>query len=212
MVDLGLAAMIDLINKEQSYHIITLEDPIEFIHPKGKCLIHQRQIGFHAESFASGLRAALREDPDVILVGEMRDLETVQLALTAAETGLLVLGTLHTSSAHKTVDRIVGQQPQIRTVLSESLRGVVSQRLLRKADGSGRVAAVEVMITNQAIQNQIREGKTYQIPSVLQTGKTAGMQTMEDHIKALAQQGVVDREEAAVHLDERKRLPGEEGR
>jgi twitching motility protein PilT len=209
--------MIDLINKEQSYHIITLEDPIEFIHPKGKCLIHQRQIGFHVESFASGLRAALREDPDVILVGEMRDLETVQLALTAAETGLLVLGTLHTSSAHKTVDRIVdvfptGQQPQIRTVLSESLRGVVSQRLLRKADGSGRIAAVEVMITNQAIQNQIREGKTYQIPSVLQTGKTAGMQTMEDHIKALAQQGIVDREEAAVQLDEKKRLPGEESR
>jgi twitching motility protein PilT len=212
-----LAAMIDLINKEQTYHIITLEDPIEFIHPKGKCLIHQRQIGFHVESFASGLRAALREDPDVILVGEMRDLETVQLALTASETGLLVLGTLHTSSAHKTVDRIIDvfptfQQPQIRTVLSEALRGVVSQRLLRRADGSGRIAAVEVMINNQAIQNQIREGKTHQIPSVLQTGKNAGMQTMEDHIKALAQQGIVDREEAAAHLDEKKRLVGEEGR
>jgi twitching motility protein PilT len=209
--------MIDLINKEQTYHIITLEDPIEFIHPKGKCLIHQRQIGFHVESFASGLRAALREDPDVILVGEMRDLETVQLALTASETGLLVLGTLHTSSAHKTVDRIIDvfptfQQPQIRTVLSEALRGVVSQRLLRRADGSGRIAAVEVMINNQAIQNQIREGKTHQIPSVLQTGKNAGMQTMEDHIKALAQQGIVDREEAAAHLDEKKRPLGEEGR
>jgi twitching motility protein PilT len=209
--------MIDLINKEQNCHIITLEDPIEFIHPKGKCLIHQRQLGFHVESFASGLRAALREDPDVILVGEMRDLETVQLALTAAETGLLVLGTLHTSSAHKTVDRIIDvfpttQQPQIRAVLSESLRGVVSQRLLRKADGSGRIAAVEVMITNQAIQNQIREGKTYQIPSVLQTGKSSGMQTIEDHIRALAQQGIVDREEAAVHLDEKKRLLAEDRR
>jgi twitching motility protein PilT len=212
-----LAAMIDLINKEQNYHIITLEDPIEFIHPKGKCLIHQRQIGFHAESFASGLRAALREDPDVILVGEMRDLDTVQLALTASETGLLVLGTLHTSSAHKTVDRIIdvfptGQQPQIRTVLSESLRGVVSQRLLRKADGSGRIAAVEVMLTNQAIQNLIREAKTFQIPSVLQTGKTSGMQTIDDHIRALAQEGLVDREEAAVYLDEKKRLRSEEGR
>ena len=210
-----LAAMIDLINKEQNSHIITLEDPIEFIHPKSKCLIHQRQLGFHVESFASGLKAALREDPDVILVGEMRDLETVQLALTAAETGLLVLGTLHTSSAHKTVDRIIDvfpttQQPQIRAVLSESLRGVVSQRLLRKADGSGRIAAVEVMITNQAIQNQIREGKTHQIPTVLQTGKASGMQTMEDHIRALAQQGIVDREEAAAQLDERKRTLGED--
>lgn len=212
-----LAAMIDLINKEQNYHIITLEDPIEFIHPKGKCLIHQRQIGFHVESFASGLRAALREDPDVILVGEMRDLDTIQLALTASETGLLVLGTLHTSSAHKTVDRIIdvfptGQQPQIRTVLSESLRGVVSQRLLRRADGKGRIAAVEVMITNQAVQNLIREAKTYQIPSVLQTGKTSGMQTMEDNIKALAQERIIDPEESAGSLDEKKRLLAEEGR
>lgn len=212
-----LAAMIDLINKEQSFHIITLEDPIEFIHPKGKCLIHQRQIGFHVESFSSGLRAALREDPDVILVGEMRDLETVHLALTASETGLLVLGTLHTSSAHKTVDRIIdvfptNQQPQIRTMLSESLRGVVSQRLLRKASGNGRVSAVEVMISNQAIQNLIREGKTYQIPSVLQTGKASGMQTMEDDIRALAQEGVVDREEASFYLDEKKRSLSEEGR
>ena len=212
-----LAAMIDLINKEQSYHIITLEDPIEFIHPKGKCLIHQRQIGFHVESFASGLRAALREDPDVILVGEMRDLDTIQLALTASETGLLVLGTLHTSSAHKTVDRIIdvfptGQQPQIRTVLSESLRGVVSQRLLRKADGKGRIASVEVMITNQAIQNLIREAKTYQIPTVLQTGKISGMQTMEDHIKSMAQDRIIDSEETALYLDEKKRSLTEEGR
>jgi len=212
-----LAAMIDLINKEQSYHIITLEDPIEFIHPKSKCLIHQRQIGLHVETFASGLRAALREDPDVILVGEMRDLETVHLALTASETGLLVLGTLHTSSAHKTVDRIIdvfptNQQAQIRTMLSESLRGVVSQRLLRKADGTGRVSAVEVMITNQAIQNLIREGKTYQIPSVLQTGRGSGMQTMEDDIRSLAQEGVVDRDEAALYLDEKRRMISEEGR
>ena len=199
-----LAAMIDLINKEQNYHIITLEDPIEFIYPRGKCLIHQRQVGFHVESFATGLRAALREDPDVVLVGEMRDLETIHLALTAAETGLLVFGTLHTSSASKTVDRIIdvfptSQQPQIRTMLSESLRGVVAQQLLRRAEEKGRAAAVEVMICNQAIKNLIREAKTYQIFSVLQTGKASGMQTMEDHIKRLVEEGLVGPEEANLH-------------
>jgi twitching motility protein PilT len=202
-----LAAVIDLINKEKSYHIITLEDPIEFIHPRGKCLIHQRQMGFHAESFSSGLRAALREDPDVILVGEMRDLETIHLALTAAETGLLVLGTLHTSSAAKTVDRIIDvfpttQQPQIRTMLSESLRGVIAQQLLRRSKGHGRIAAVEIMISSQAIQNLIREGKTYQIFSVLQTGKSAGMQTMGDHIKSLVQKNLVTQEEANLYLND----------
>ncbi|MBE9582360.1 MAG: type IV pilus twitching motility protein PilT [Proteobacteria bacterium] len=200
-----LAAMIDLINKEHNHHIITLEDPIEFIYPRGKCLIHQRQVGFHVESFSGGLRAALREDPDVILVGEMRDLETIHLALTAAETGLLVLGTLHTASAAKTVDRIIDvfpttQQPQIRTMLSESMRGVVAQQLLRRSGGEGRVAAVEVMICNQAIKNLIREGKTYQILSVLQTGKTAGMQTLEDHIKKFVEEGVVSQEEANLYV------------
>jgi len=200
-----LAAMIDLINKEKSSHIITLEDPIEFIHPRGKCLIHQRQLGFHMESFASGLKAALREDPDVILVGEMRDLDTIQLALTAAETGLLVLGTLHTSSAPKTIDRIIDvfpttQQSQIRTMLGESLRGVVSQSLLRKADRTGRVAAVEVMICNTAIQNLIREGKTFQIVSVMQTGKNIGMQTMADHIKKLLSEGIISQEEAEIYI------------
>jgi len=204
-----LAAIIDLINKEKSYHIITLEDPIEFIHPRGKCLIHQRQIGFHAESFSTGLRAALREDPDVILVGEMRDLETIHLALTAAETGLLVLGTLHTSSTARTMDRIIDvfpttQQSQIRTMLSESLRGAIAQQLLRKFDGDGRIAAVEIMISNQAVQNLIREGKTYQIFSVLQTGKSAGMQTMEDHIKNLVQKNLVTQEEANIYLNERE--------
>jgi len=199
-----LAAMLDLINKEKSAHIITLEDPIEFIHPKGKCLIHQRQLGFHMESFAAGLKAALREDPDVVLVGEMRDLDTIQLALTAAETGLLVLGTLHTSSAPKTVDRIIDvfpttQQAQIRTMLAESLKGVVSQNLLRKADRSGRMAAVEVMICNAAIQNLIREAKTFQIVSVMQTGKNIGMQPMVDHIKKLLQDGVISQEEADIY-------------
>jgi twitching motility protein PilT len=200
-----LAAMIDLINKEKDHHIITLEDPIEFIHPRGKCLIHQRQLGFHMESFASGLKAALREDPDVILVGEMRDLDTIQLALTAAETGLLVLGTLHTSSAAKTVDRIIDvfpttQQAQIRTMLGESLKGVVAQNLLRRADAKGRIAALEVMICTPAIQNLIREGKTFQILSVMQTGKNIGMQTMNDHIKKLVTDGLVTQEEADIYI------------
>jgi len=191
-----LAAMIDLINKEKNYHIITLEDPIEFIYPKGKCLIHQRQIGVHSKDFTSGLKACLREDPDVILVGEMRDLETIHLALTAAETGLLVLATLHTSSAPKTVDRIVDvfptyQQAQVRTMLSESLKGVIAQRLFRRADGHGRVAAVEVMICTPAIQNLIREAKTYQIYSVIQTGSKIGMQTMDSHLKKLVDEGII---------------------
>jgi len=201
-----LAAMVDLVNKERNDHIITLEDPIEFIHPRVKCLIHQRQVGLHAESFASALRAALREDPDVVLVGEMRDLETIHLALTAAETGLLVLGTLHTSSAAKTVDRIIDvfptdQQAQIRTMLSESIRGVVAQRLLKRVGKQGRVAAVEVMITNQAMKNLIREGKTYQISSVIQTGKGSGMQTMEAHIMELVKSGAVSQEEADLVLN-----------
>ncbi len=200
-----LAAMIDLINKEKDHHIVTLEDPIEFIHPRGKCLIHQRQLGFHMESFTAGLRAALREDPDVILVGEMRDLDTIQLALTAAETGLLVLGTLHTASAPKTIDRIIdvfptSQQSQIRTMLGESLRGVVSQSLLRRADRKGRVAALEVMICNQAIQNLIREGKTFQILSIMQTGKNIGMQIMSDNVKKHLQDGLISQEEADLYI------------
>lgn len=202
-----LAAMIDLMNKEKSYHIITLEDPVEFIHPRGKCLIHQRQMGFHVESFSAGLRAALREDPDVVLVGEMRDLETIHLALTAAETGLLVLGTLHTSSASQTIDRIIDifpttQQPQVRTMLSESLRGVVAQQLFTRCNGQGRVAAVEVMMCNQAVQNLIREAKTYQIPSILQTAKSSGMQTMGSHLKKLAEEGLVSQEEADLYQNE----------
>lgn len=199
-----LASMIDLMNKEKSYHIITLEDPIEFIYPKGKSLIHQRQIGFHVQDFSSGLKASLREDPDVILVGEMRDLETIHLALTAAETGLFVLATLHTSSAPKTVDRIVDvfptyQQAQVRTMLGESLKGVIAQRLLRRSDGSGRIAAVEIMVCNAAIQNLIREGKTYQIYSVLQTGTAMGMQTMDSHISKMLQQGLITKEEADLY-------------
>jgi len=182
-----LAAMIDLINSTRNDHILTLEDPLEFIHESKLSLLNQRQIGMHSESFTSALRAALREDPDVILVGEMRDLETISLAMTAAETGHLVFGTLHTSSAAKTIDRIVDvfpkdSQEQARSMLSESLKGVVCQQLLKTAEGKGRVAAFEIMVGTPAIANLIREGKTFQIPSIIQTARKDGMQLMDQHL------------------------------
>ncbi len=203
-----LAAMIDLLNKERKAHVITLEDPLEFIHENQTCLIMQRQVGVHVESFASGLRAALREDPNVIMVGEMRDLETISLAITAAEVGLLVFGTLHTSSAAKTVDRIIDafpqdQQSQIRTMLSESLKGVIAQQLLKRADGQGRVAAFEILVGNQAVGNLIREGKTFQIPSILQTGRKLGMQSIDQHLKELVAEGVVTPQEAFLYAEEK---------
>ncbi len=203
-----LAAIIDLLNKERKAHIITLEDPLEFIHENQTCLIMQRQVGVHVESFASGLRAALREDPNVIMVGEMRDLETIALAITAAEVGLLVLGTLHTSSAAKTVDRIIDvfpkdQQDQIRTMLSESLKGVIAQQLLKRADGQGRIAALEILVGTQAVGNLIREGKTYQIPSIIQTGRKIGMQSIDQHLKELVEAGLVTREEAMSYAVEK---------
>ncbi len=199
-----LAAIIDLLNKERKAHIITLEDPLEFIHENQTCLIMQRQVGVHVESFASGLRAALREDPNIIMVGEMRDLETIALAITAAEVGLLVLGTLHTSSAAKTVDRIIDvfpkdQQDQIRTMLSESLKGVIAQQLLKRADGQGRIAALEILIGTQAVGNLIREGKTYQIPSIIQTGRKIGMQSIDQHLKELVKAELITREEAMAY-------------
>ncbi len=192
-----LAAMIHHINQNESAHIITIEDPIEFVHPNLKSLVNQREVGGHTKSFANALKAALREDPDIVLVGEMRDLETIQLALTAAETGHLVFGTLHTNNAHKTVDRIIdvfpeGKQAQIRVMLSESLRGVVAQSLLPRADGGGRVAAIEVLFNNKAIANLIREGKTYQIPSAMQTGKSQGMITYESTIEDLIKRGLLN--------------------
>jgi twitching motility protein PilT len=182
-----LAAMIDLINSTRKEHILTLEDPLEFIHENKLSLLNQRQIGEHSESFTAALRAALREDPDVILVGEMRDLETISLAMTAAETGHLVFGTLHTNSAAKTIDRIIDvfpkdSQEQVRTMLSESLKGVVCQQLLKTAEGKGRVAAFEIMVGTPAIGNLIREGKTFQIPSIIQTARKDGMQLMDQHI------------------------------
>ncbi|MHB8766368.1 MAG: type IV pilus twitching motility protein PilT [Deferrisomatales bacterium] len=196
-----LAAMIHRRNTERSDHIITLEDPLEFLHDDLRCLVNQREVGRHAKSFARGLRAALREDPDVLLVGEMRDLDTISLALTAAETGLLVLATLHTQSAAKTVDRIIDafpadQQPQARAMLAESLQGVVAQVLLRRADGRGRVAALEVLVNTTAVSHLIREGKTYQIPSLLQTGRKDGMQLLDQHLTELLAAGVVTADEA----------------
>ena len=202
-----LAAIIDLINDERHGHILTIEDPIEFVHKCKNCLVSQREVGPHTHSFANALRGALREDPDIILVGEMRDLETISLALTAAETGHLVFGTLHTSSAPKTVDRIVdvfpsGEQAQIRAMFAESCRSVISQALLRKKDGKGRVAALEIMIGTPAVRNLIREGKVAQLPSALQTGQKFGMQTLDQHLKDLVLKGVVDKEAALLHASD----------
>jgi twitching motility protein PilT len=184
-----LAALIDHINKTEQAHILTVEDPIEFVHTSQKSLINQREVGRHTKSFASALRAALREDPDIILVGEMRDLETIELAITAAETGHLVFGTLHTNSAAKTVDRIINvfptnQQEQIRAMLAESLKGVIAQQLLKTVDGK-RCAALEILAVTVAVSNLIREGKTFQIPSIIQTGKAEGMQLMDQALQAV---------------------------
>jgi len=204
-----LAAIVDLINSTRKDHILTIEDPIEFTHPNKLCLVNQREIGTNTKSFASALRAALREDPDVILVGEMRDRETVELGITAAETGHLVFGTLHTNSAPKTVDRIIDvfpadQQDQIRSMLSESLKGVVSQVLLRKKDGKGRAAAMEIMIGTSAIQNLIRENKIHQIPSIIQTGKKDGMQLLDQHILEFLMSGVIDAREAYMKANQKQ--------
>ncbi len=196
-----LAAMINEINENDYGHILTLEDPIEFVHESKKCLINQREVGPHTLSFTNALRSALREDPDVILVGELRDLETIRLALTAAETGHLVFGTLHTSSAAKTVDRIVdvfpaAEKEMIRAMLSESLRSVIAQTLLKTKDGSGRVAAHEIMIGTPAIRNLIRENKVAQMYSSIQTGQALGMQTMEQCLQDLVRRNVVAEAEA----------------
>ena len=195
-----LAALIDLINTERQDHILTIEDPIEFVHQGKKCLVTQRQVGEHTKSFKSGLRAALREDPDVVLIGEMRDLETVEIAIETAETGHLVFGTLHTTTAPSTLDRIIDQFPadrqsQIRVMLSESLRGVIAQTLCRKV-GGGRIAAWEVLLTTPAVSNLVREGKTFQLPSIIQTNRKLGMVTMNDSLVELVEQNLVEAKEA----------------
>ena len=195
-----LAAMINQINEEKEGHILTIEDPIEFVHSSKKCLVNQREVGPHTMSFANSLKAALREDPDIILVGEMRDLETIQLALTAAETGHLVFGTLHTSSAPKTIDRVIdvfpaNQQEQVRAMLAESIQCVITQTLCKKI-GGGRVAALEIMVGTTAIRNLIREGKIHQIPSVMQTSQAVGMQTLSMHLLELYADNKITRETA----------------
>ena len=195
-----LCAMIDYINRNRQDHIITIEDPIEFVHPNQKCLINQREVHTHTESFKAALRAALREDPDIVLVGELRDLETVAIAIETAETGHLVFGTLHTTTAASTVDRIVDQFPsdrqeQIRIMLSESLRGVIAQNLCRKI-GGGRIAALEVLIATSAVSNLIREGKTFQIPSMMQVGKAVGMVALNDALMELVTKKLVAPDEA----------------
>jgi twitching motility protein PilT len=196
-----LAALIDHINETRKGHIVTIEDPIEFTHLRKSCLLSQREVGFHAKSFATALHSALREDPDAILVGEMRDLETISLAITAAETGILVFGTLHTNGAVATVDRIVNvfapaEQPRVRTMLSTSLIGVVSQQLVRRADGKGRLAAVEVMVNTPAIGNMIREGKTEQLATAIQSGGLQGMQSLDNALRKLLDAKLISGKEA----------------
>lgn len=199
-----LAAILDYINKIRSGHIITIEDPIEFIHSNHKCLVSQRELGSHTNSFASALHGALREDPDVILVGEMRDLETISLAVTAAEMGILVLATLHTYGAASSVDRIVnvfppGEEPYIRTMLSTSLCGIISQQLVRSSDNKGRLAAVEIMINNSATANLIREGKTDQLENIIQGGALQGMQSIDTALRRLLDEKLISGEQAYKH-------------
>ncbi len=202
-----LSALVDLVNTSRRDHIITIEDPIEFVHQSKGCLVTQRQVGMHTQSFKQALRAALREDPDVVLVGELRDLETVSIAIETAETGHLVFGTLHTSTAPSTVDRIIDQFPpdqqsQVRVMLSESLRGVISQVLCRKV-GGGRVAAMEILLVTPALSNLIREGKTFQMPSIMQTSKRLGMVTMQDALVTLVEQGSVTPQEAYLRAPDK---------
>src|SRR5215207_7038070 len=197
----SLAAMVDYLNNTFEGHIITIEDPIEFVHKSKKCLVNQRELGVHTLSFSNALRSALREDPDIVLVGEMRDLETIQLALTAAETGHLVFGTLHTSSAAKTVDRIIdvfpaAEEEMIRAMLSESLRSVISQTLCKTKDGSGRIAAHEIMVGTPAIRNLIREAKVAQMYSAIQTGGALGMQTLDQNLQDLVKRNLIGMPEA----------------
>jgi twitching motility protein PilT len=205
-----LAALVDLVNRARHDHIITIEDPIEFVHPSKSCLVTQRQVGLHTRSFKHALRAALREDPDIVLVGEMRDLETVSIAIETAETGHLVFGTLHTTTAPSTIDRIIDQFPpdrqaQVRVMLSESLRGVIAQVLCKKV-GGGRVAAREILLSIPAVSNLIREGKTFQIPSIMQTNRKAGMVTLNDALLDLVDAGTVEPKEAYMKATDKTAL------
>jgi twitching motility protein PilT len=203
-----LASLVDFVNQDREDHILTLEDPIEYVFESKGCHVNQREVHTHTDSFAKALRGALREDPDVIMVGEMRDLETIQLALTAAETGHLVLGTLHTGNAPRTLDRVLDvfptdQRGQIRVMVSESLRGVLSQQLVPRMDGSGRVLALELLVNTPAVAHCIREGKTYMLPGVMQTGKNVGMITMDESLRQLYIKGIISREEALFRAEDK---------
>jgi twitching motility protein PilT len=204
-----LAAMVEQINMERRDHIITLEDPIEYIITSKNCHVSQREVFTHTESFATALRAALREDPDIIMVGEMRDLETISLAITASETGHLVLATLHTSNASRTLDRLLDvfphdQQEQIRVMVAESLRGVISHQLIPKKDGTGRVLALEILTNTPAVANVIREAKTYMLPGIIQTGKKQGMRLMDDTLIDLYDRGLISEEEAYARAEQKQ--------
>jgi twitching motility protein PilT len=208
-----LAAIIDEANRSRKHHILTIEDPIEFVHVPQKAVINHREVGTHTRSFAAALRGALREDPDIILVGEMRDLETVALAMEAAMTGHLVFATLHTLNASKTVDRMIEifpatQQEQVRSTLADALRAVISQTLFKRRDIKGRVAALEILICTAAVRNLIREGKTYQIPSAMQTGKKYGMQTLDDAIMDLMKKTWISAEDAYMYSTEKAKFVG----
>ncbi|VAW36549.1 Twitching motility protein PilT [hydrothermal vent metagenome] len=206
-----LAAIVDEVNKIRKDHIITIEDPIEFVHKSKQCVVNHREVGTHTKSFTAALRGALREDPDVILVGELRDLETISLAMEASMTGHLVFGTLHTLNAMKTVDRVVeifpaSQQAQVRSTLADALRAVISQTLLKRIDLKGMVAALEILICTPAVRNLIREGKTYQIPSVMQTGKKYGMQNLDDALMVLMKKKEISAEDAYVNCMEKQKF------
>ena len=206
-----LASIIDVANRNRKDHIITVEDPIEFVHQSRGCIVNHREIGLHTESFSSALRGALREDPDIILVGEMRDLETISLAVEAASTGHLVFSTLHTSSAWKTVDRVIevfpsSEQPLIRSTLADGLRAVISQTLFKRVDKKGRVVALEILVANPAVRNLIREAKTHQIPSMIQTGKKFGMILLDDYIMELFQKRQISADEAYAKANEKSRF------
>ncbi len=206
-----LAAIVDEANKTRKDHILTVEDPIEFVHKSAKAIVNHREVGVHTRSFAAALRGALREDPDIILVGEMRDLETISLAIEASSTGHLVFGTLHTTSAAKTVDRVIevfpeNQQEQIRNTLSDGLRAVVAQNLFKRIDKKGRVAALEIMIATPAVRNLIREGKTFQIPSMIQTGKKFGMQSLDDAIMGLLTKKIISPDAAYAKCNDKDKF------
>jgi twitching motility protein PilT len=206
-----MAAVVNMINSSREDHIITVEDPIEYVFSKKKCVVNQRQAGKHTLSFANALRAALREDPDIVVIGELRDLETIQLAITAAETGHLVLGTLHTNNAVRTINRVLDvfppkQQSQIRAMVSESLRAIISQRLIPAADGKRRVPAVEVLYVKPSVSNLIREEKTFQIRSVMQTGRSEGMTLLDDSIGDLLKAGTITKDAARRFAEDPKRF------